>query len=115
MCRIHQDTIRRLELATEEMFLYCLSTLAKAGLNSPVTTRFNHHARGFQVLMEYSGPKGVLDKYLQPGRIHELKMQSFESMSLCLASKILDHLSAHHWPKDGLTCYIMSLNCQENS
>jgi anti-sigma regulatory factor (Ser/Thr protein kinase) len=104
------ENCSRLQLATEEVFLYAVKTLKTAELNAAITVRYNHVADGFQIIVEYPGPRGPLDKYLKPGRLHLLEVKTFEALGLCLAQNILDSLTTQHWPREGITSYCLALN-----
>lgn len=101
----------RLQLATEEIFLYCVETIRKSGLGGTVTTRFFHGAAGFQIIIDYKGKRGHLDKYLKPGMLKEMKVKTFEGLGLCLAANILDTLRNDYWAAHGLNRYILTYNC----
>lgn len=100
---------KRLQLATEELFLYALSTIRQAGLKVNVTVRFRHHAHWFQIVVEYPGPRGAMDKHLNLGHARLRAVKNFESLGLCLAESILDTLTAQYWTQEGITSYVLSL------
>lgn len=102
---------KRLQLATEELFLYALSTIRQSRLNVDVTVRFRRQAQGFQIVVEYPGPRGAMDKYLKLGHVQLQAVKSFESLGLCLADRILDTLTTQYWAQEGITSYILTLNC----
>lgn len=113
LCRhIHYpvDKSRRLQLATEEIFLYALNTIRKANLRSILTVRFRSHANGFQIVVEYVGPRGELDGYLKPGQLQSLKISGFDAVGLCLAANVLDYLKSTYWNVEGINCYLLSQN-----
>jgi len=101
----------RLQLGTEEVFLYCVDTIRKTGTGGAVTVRFAHDASGFQIIVEYMGKRGELDKYLQPGMLKNMKVKTFEALGLCLAANILDTLRNDYWAAAGLNRYFMTYNC----
>lgn len=108
--RFPQDKAERLQLATEEIFLYALSTIRKADLRSIVTIRFRGHADGFQIVVEYVGPRGALDSYLKPGQLQSIKVNDFDGVGLCLAANVLDCLKATYWTAEGINSYLLSQN-----
>ncbi len=101
----------RLQLATEEVFLYCVETIRKTATGGVVTARFAHDAAGFQIIVEYVGKRGDLDKYLQPGMLKNMKVKTFEGLGLCLAANVLDTLRNDYWAAEGLNRYVMTYNC----
>lgn len=105
----------RLQLATEEVFLYCVETIRRTGTGGPVTVRFAHDAAGFQIIVEYEGKRGNLDKYLQPGMLKNMKVKTFEGLGLCLAANVLDTLRNDYWAAEGLNRYIMTYNCRSDA
>lgn len=113
--RFPEDKAKRLQLATEEVFAYAISTIKAAKLNSEITVRFRHHAGGFQIILEYHGPRGSMDENLRLGNVSRIQVKSFEALGLCLAEKVLDSLTTQHWPKEGITTYILSLNSGDYS
>ncbi|MFP4108456.1 MAG: hypothetical protein ACLFP9_06090 [Desulfonatronovibrio sp.] len=108
--RYPADKTRRLQLATEEIFLYALNTIHKASLRSILTVRFRSHANGFQIVVEYVGPRGELDGYLKPGQLQSLKVNGFDAVGLCLAANVLDYLKSTYWTVEGINCYLLSQN-----
>lgn len=102
----------RLQLATEEVFLYCVETIRKTGTGGDVTVRFSHDAAGFRIIIEYMGKRGELDKYLQPGMLKNMKVKTFEGLGLCLAANVLDTLGNDYWAAQGLNRYFMTYNCE---
>ncbi|GAB6058066.1 hypothetical protein [Desulfonatronum parangueonense] len=113
LCRLMnypEDVSKRLQLATEEVFLYVVNTIRTTKMNADITARFRHHARSFQIVIEYPGIRGPLDHYLRLGHLHLLQVKTFEALGLCLASQILDSLNARYWPQEGINSYVLSLN-----
>ena len=104
------DKARRLQLATEEIYLYTINTIRRAGLKSTVTVRFRCYSDGFQIVVEYIGPRGPYDSYLKPGQLQSLKVKDFDALGLCLAANVLDTLKASFWSVEGINSYLLSLN-----
>ncbi|NCC25924.1 MAG: hypothetical protein EOM25_12145, partial [Deltaproteobacteria bacterium] len=77
---IDREQAGRLQLATEEVFLYSVQTIRKAGLESMVTVRFCHHGQGFKIVLEYPGPKGPLDGCFRAGHLDMPEFKSFEAV-----------------------------------
>ncbi len=107
---LDRDKTLRLQLAVEEVFLYCLSTLQENAGRSRITARYFHTPGGFMIILEYSGPRGRLDRYLRPGMLGELKVKTFEGLGLCLASNLLDDLRCDHWASQDINRYILTFN-----
>ena len=107
---IANDKAYRLQLATEEIFIYAVHTVQKATIHSMITARFSYDSCGFQIVIEYTGKPGPLDRHLKNGSLHNIKVKSFEALGLCLASNILDSLTTQYWANHGITCYTLSLN-----
>ncbi len=117
LCRLMnypEDKTKRLQLATEEVFLYVVSTIKTSKKNADITVRYRHLAGGFQIVIEYPGIRGPLDLYLRLGHLHLLQVKTFEGLGLCLANHILDSLSTQYWPREGINTYILSLNAQSD-
>ncbi len=114
-CQINftDEQCRRLQLATEEIFLYSLHTIRRAGLKSPVTVRFRTQSSAFQIALEYAGPRGALDMYLKPGHLQSMRVNNFQGLGLCLAANTIDSLSAAYWSLEGVNSYVLSLNEQK--
>lgn len=116
LCRLMNfpdDKINRLQLATEEVFLYVVSTIKTSKKNADITVRFRHHSEAFQVIIEYPGIRGPLDLYLRLGHLHLLQVKTFEALGICLANHLLDSLETRYWPQEGINTYILSLNAQD--
>lgn len=105
---------RRLQLATEEIFVYSLHTISRAGLKSPVTVRFRTQIKAFQIILEYVGPRGALDMYLKPGQLQSMRVSNFQGLGLCLAANTIDSLCSTYWSLEGVNSYALSLNVPES-
>ena len=113
LCRVlhlPEDAAARLRLATEEVFLYALSTIKTSKMNADISARFRTVDDGFQIVIEYPGVRGPLDHYLQTDHLHLLQVKTFEALGDCIARKLLDSLSARYWPQEGINTYTLSLN-----
>jgi anti-sigma regulatory factor (Ser/Thr protein kinase) len=112
--KLSGEKAHRLQLATEEIFIYAVTTLRKAGLNTPITFRFRANTNGFQIVLDYAGPKGSLDNQLNTGQIKTLPVKDFQVLGLCLAINILDSLKATYWPLEGRNSYSLSCTFPES-
>lgn len=95
MRSVPQAEALKLQLVAEEIFGYCLATLARHERRSDITFRFHETDTTLTVMLEYIGPPGELDAALR--RDGHIERTSFEALGLSIARQFADSISCGYW------------------
>jgi anti-sigma regulatory factor (Ser/Thr protein kinase) len=88
----------KLQMAAEEVFVYCVRSMADQRFRTPITVRLSHDHGMARVSIEHCGPHGPLDRYFKRNAADtHYKCTSPEGMGMRLARETVDALTYDYW------------------
>ena len=108
-CGLDKEKGSKVSLAIEEIFHYCVGLIRTRKAPSRITLTYLRKYPSLHIQIEYTGPRGVLEKHFSPGNERSFKLTSFEAIGLHLADASIDDLQYVRF-HDGKNRFTMTIN-----
>ena len=99
----------KLQMAVEEVFVYCVHSMEDRRFKTPITVRLNYDHGLARVVLEHSGPHGELDRFFKRGATEtHYKCTTPQGLGMRLARAAMDSLTYNYWAPEKMHRFSIS-------